>query len=548
MSARGVRIGPGVAVAWALAIAACGDGSGSAEARTESPGAGGKADGETLPAACRVVDLRDGAPAPGVDPGTLDPNELRDPLAAKVLVPGEHCPETFAATMAKLRETDAAGCDTERAGVMTAVVSEESQLTDSPQFMRSVTSRACDGREPFELLLALVGPHPQAPDLPENAEVIAFDRVAGAFNYYTIEEGEWGFHGSSTDFLDAQSNARCAGCHTGGGLIMKELPNPWVHWEGAATTPGAGELVDRFAELGELGDGAFMELDVVEPGNEVWAETRVTHQLRVGSTRELLRPLFCPVEVNLDTVSDPLGIVPTFVVPGAALADPILAVSGVSIDEASYEQLLVESNSRIEGEDGKELHRPNGDVARDTEITFVFPFRSAADTRHVERLMDRGIITPELATDVLSIDLTRSVFSDARCGLLQFAPDVGPLVDEQDALTEELAQRIREGFVAALEQARTEMGALEPAQAELLHNLSTPDQEATHRARAEAFTDACRGRDKVEFTRDFLQVVSLRRAQARERQVFEFRATMPHDDLEVSADLHFDAQACTLVP
>ena len=42
----------------------------------------------------------------------------------------------------------------------------------------------------------------------------------------------------------ASGDRRCAACHTGGGLIMKELDTPWVHWEGHMDTPGAAELVN----------------------------------------------------------------------------------------------------------------------------------------------------------------------------------------------------------------------------------------------------------------------------------------------------------------
>ena len=102
--------------------------------------------------------------------------------------------------------------------------------------------------------------------------------------------------------------------------------------------------------------------------------------------------------------------------------------------------------------------------------------------------------------------------------------------------------------MTALQEAQANGGEPEPAAAQLLHDLSTPGQEAEHRARAEGFVQACRERDRAELTRDLLRVISLRRDRARQRQVSEFRATMPVDDLEVDPDTHFDSATCTLLP
>ncbi|MEN8197013.1 MAG: hypothetical protein ABFS30_10945, partial [Pseudomonadota bacterium] len=49
------------------------------------------------------------------------------------------------------------------------------------------------------------------------------------------------FFGTSADMLEGKGTGdtrRCAACHVGGGLIMKELDAPWLHWEGDTTTPG----------------------------------------------------------------------------------------------------------------------------------------------------------------------------------------------------------------------------------------------------------------------------------------------------------------------
>jgi hypothetical protein len=81
--------------------------------------------------------------------------------------------------------------------------------------------------------------------LPNDFETIGKDKVTGAFNYYAREDSTWKFFGNSLDLIGdgydcnangactpkAAAKTRCAGCHVGGGLIMKELNSPWVHWE-----------------------------------------------------------------------------------------------------------------------------------------------------------------------------------------------------------------------------------------------------------------------------------------------------------------------------
>src|SRR5690349_13048330 len=146
--------------------------------------------------------------------------------------------------------------------------------------------------------------------LPAAAEMIAFDPESKEFNYYEVSGGRWTYFGSSSDFVEKGpgqgDTRRCANCHTGGGLVMKELDTPWVNWTGHFQTPGTNKVIDANKDdLGSESSGANME-SVVNAGNREWTKTRVTNALNPmrSDVKALLRPLFCTVEHNIDTAVD----------------------------------------------------------------------------------------------------------------------------------------------------------------------------------------------------------------------------------------------------
>lgn len=340
--------------------------------------------------------------------------ELQDPLSVFVLRGGNGCPTSYKDTIAKLRAEDKAGCDGGGgAGMSSRFVTETGQLDGGKllQGFRTVTSRRCNSRQEFELLFSLFGV-PASGKLPPNAEVIAFDPESKEFNYYEVEGGKWHFFGSSSDLIEGRGG-RCKNCHTGGGLVMKELDVPWVHWTGHFQTPGTNKVIDANKDdLGSESSGANME-SVTNAGNREWTKTRVTNALNPArSTVEaMLRPLFCTVEPNLDNAAD-FDTSPVSSLPADFFLDPQLKGFGsVSMKDEIYTAARTAAGSNIPG-----LNKP------DTIFKFTFVERSKADNMYVDELESRGIIDENFIKDVLMVDFTRPIFSDARCSLLQFAP------------------------------------------------------------------------------------------------------------------------------
>lgn len=385
--------------------------------------------------ACQnVLDAR-GRP---MDAGFLE--SLGDPFAQVVLKrPGE-CPRTYAETIAKLKLEDDDRCaDDPRTGMLGRIVSERAQLQQKPDVVRAVVGRQCGRRLPYEMLFAIPTFDADDPKLPETGlQVMSLDRSAGVFNFYALEgEGEgaeWVFHGNSFDQLDPQTRdtSACASCHSDGGLVMREIDAPWVHWESAAVrTVGAGIAIDRFSELGARSTGAELS-EVVRAGNAHWNRTRIAAyadpsrtDLHGGSTRSLLEPLFCGTSFNLQSAGEPNEVgtpVPVQAVPSSFFADPMQGVTTpVPISTDAYTAALADVGSRIEGLVGP----------RDTFYGFTFVERSASDIAYVQTLLELGLVDDEFVMDVLSIDFTEPVFSASRCELVAHAPSFDELDNTQ---------------------------------------------------------------------------------------------------------------------
>lgn len=454
---------------------------------------------------------------------------LNDPFAKLALMTGDSCPSSYAEIMDKLRENDSCGGD----GIRTRVVSETAQLMDQPTNYRLVTTKECGDRDEHEIMFSLFGVAAGAAALPSNVEIIAFDKTAKVFNYYAIEPDGFKFFGSSLDFLEGPGQGevrRCAQCHTGGGLVMKELNSPWVHWEPDITTPGSNELVDAHENLGSESNGINLESNV-KAGNRAWNETRVAHLKENGSVADLLRPLFCTVEVNIDSATSSKsppeggpGGSEISRVPLESMLDPQLKGFGsIPVEFADYDALIKANGQSVAGIDGK----------IDTVVDYVFVERSFSDDDYVDELVSAGIVDEDFVKDALMVDFTRPIFSDDRCGLVTFAPELSAEDRNADA--------IRAGFIASLESAGPVAGS--PA-ADFLENLKAEGDGASHDEAVNAFVAACEGLPSADFLENALTITSLNRDKARALPVFEFPATMPDDNLQVDPASRLHPTTC----
>lgn len=349
--------------------------------------------------------------------------ELKDPFARFVLQQGpEGCATGFRDIMAKLAENDAENCGF-GGGVSTRIVSETVQFSpDTP--MRAVTSRACDGRRDWELTFSVFGARRNAA-LPDAVEVIGFDPETREFNYYEATQGRVHFFGSSTDILRGHAG-RCQQCHTGGGLVMKELRSPWVHWEAFGSPDASRELIDANSDLlGSRRAGSDME-NLTKAGNAAWNETRVallTEPSNGFTVADLLRPLFCGTEFNLDTFgTSSNGNVAH--IPELFFAHSKLVGTGAGLGTHDGERNTVSMDNAVYVSAIEAVRQEVPQVnAADTKFAGVFVEPGVADIDFLNKLVAAGVLDDDLLLDVLAIDFTRPVFSDARCELLSFVPE-----------------------------------------------------------------------------------------------------------------------------
>lgn len=337
-------------------------------------------------------------------------------------------------------------------------------------------------------------------------ELIAWDGSKGMFNFYELigdrQQRRWFYRGDSGDIVadtarlhrrdGAQfgERLRCSGCHVMGGPIMKELTPPHNDWwrsdrrlplGGRQPDAALAGILNTLVEPGELAQG-------VQAGTQKLEESSRFRALRSGlSLQERLRPLFCPMELNLASDTQPLDTGPATVsIPSEFMIDPLFVVGTVDVSRQHYQQALAKSKARF-----PEIARPDADHA------WLTPVKAHADRRAIRALISEGVIDEEFAADVLAVDMTNPVFSTVRCGLLKLVPETQSptwLETFKDTLS-------RNGGAGG---------------AELVANLTQPGRTlAAHKQRADALLRACRANlTTADAVGGLFRLLTARRAEA----------------------------------
>lgn len=484
----------------------------------------------------------------------LSPEELaqhKDPIAQKILL-GDGCPENLDEISAKLERTDTANCSSDD-GLTTRLVNDTAFLTGKADgAYRGVVTKDCDGRGRADFFMSVFGIQAGASKLPqEQTELIGFDNTSGVFNFYVREsdQNQWVFMGSSKDGISAgyecnefgschpkaAESARCWACHEGGGLNMKELNSPWDSWDLNNRMPGRDDIFAKHGkQLGRPETGIDLE-DRVGNGNSRWNKTRI-EVLKEKGAAEVLRPLFCTLTINLQGGASTL-FVPNFFVPDQFAQQFRSPTSSfLQMDEAIYRESLQAIGQQIVDRSKRPISGPSGPIV-DTQTPFRYIEKGLIDFEYVFQLVDAGIIDDDFVKDVLSIDITRSVFSKTRCDLLSAAPKISGA-----DLTPE---KIREGF-------KTNLAGKSGAAAQLLEALSNTNDASAHDEVVANFFTACEKRPKKELMMDILTYLSSTRRMARAHKssngaggIIEFAETLPIDKLP-NTNKAFDPVTCTL--
>ena len=347
-------------------------------------------------------------------------------------------------------------------------------------------------------------------------ELIAWDPVKQFYNFYEMTRNtpsrvEWFYRGDSKDILDDIAllhrqptpsqpkfgeKLRCSGCHVNGGLVQKELVAPHNDWFSRARPLPLGRLKPDpsvaaiFADLVDPGELA----KVVEASHRRLADSPGYRKVMAGRTmQERLRPLFCPVEINLESdvaVFDDKK--PTVAIPSAFFADPRLATVQISVSRADYDAALRKLKSRMPEPAGR----------TDADHGWLTPVKAQSDQVAVDALVEQGLIDREFVADVLGVDIANPVFSKVRCGLLRLVPNEAGVNFESTLLG-----NLR--------------GASQPGAVELLNNRTDPQRDAAfHKGHAERYLENCKaGPARPEQVLGWVSLLAQRRAEVIDSEI-----------------------------
>ena len=492
------------------------------------------------------------------------PERKNDPVLTKLMAgvrSGKACPRTYA----EMQQVDAL----QSCNLQTRVVSERAQLTGQPDEGRALSGRTC-GSDP-SLFFLLDPVDTRTANVPTDVEVMGNNTVDGVFSYYAREpaagdESVWKFYGTSTDFVTNgydcstakfhgacqskfaqddgvpgnKAGSRCASCHPGGGMVQKELNSPWTNW---MTDPG-GYVGKHPKELGSFQDGdSFEGTTARQNGN--WAKKRA-QILAKKSAKDLLRPLFCTMDINLqaggtsaraDLMIDLLFAKPTQFFGNPDAFGGLGATTIGQMQPANYAAALQANGQKIGGEF-------SGKTFSDTPDKFMYPERSGLDHQYVAEIKNQNLVSEDLIRDILFVDFTRPIFSPTRCSLA----DVADGID---------ASKAKEQLIAKL-QARSRSAAED----ELLASLTSAGAAPRHQIETDAYIQKCTARsasDNVGFTNDVVAYASHLRRVSRllkvklrseefELGIIDFDETLPADNLDAQpiSDPRFDPATCVL--
>ena len=205
--------------------------------------------------------------------------------------------------------------------------------------------------------------------------------------------------------------------------IMNEINQPWTHWNAEPGFPSHEyELVERvknaetFRDLAtaHLGPASRLEEIIRFGGHEkvVGARARLRRNPpEIGAALDMLRPLFCPEQINYVTEDFASGVLPS-----AALIDPGIRNMYRAIRPDNWPWGWF--NDERTGVGIVRLPPPGTDRPVDQ-----IPVRGNADSTFEQRLVAVNVLTPHQVIRVRALDWQEPVFSDFRCGLWRDARD-----------------------------------------------------------------------------------------------------------------------------
>lgn len=378
--------------------------------------------------------------------------ELGDPFATLLLLQGEF-PKTAEEVLEKLRAKVGEGDPL--AAERTFVLGEGTQLAESEaaenveKSVRFVVSTGFDKEGPDVLISAF---HPES----QNAELMAWDRQSGGFNYYRAVDGAWVFAGNSRHALSEPTEGKGPfQSHPSGAILMKELEIPWINWH-SFEAPMSPTVFPQDSPLrthrwftDKEGADVF-ELGVAIPSMERWARARFEGIAANGGTvenpRRIMKQVLATPTVNLVTSksegrtpgNDGIDLPPSFFFSSTALTSPQIGLAAAptfQVPTELYAASVEKFDFRLADERGFEQEG-------DTKFAFLVPERAREDDVVIEAALRFGLLTPRFVAALLMVDFANPIFSNRRESLLAHMPLETTIAEGASTFSEQAADAI----------------------------------------------------------------------------------------------------------
>jgi len=381
--------------------------------------------------------------------------QLGDPFATLLLLKGTF-PNTAGDILKALDKATKAGNPLRERFFF--FVGEATQIPASAKVARNVrflvtTGRTGPGEEDGPDIMISVF-HPDS----EDAELMAWDRKTGGFNYYRTGIGSdgWIFAGNSRHALEPASEFKGPfETHVGGNFLMKELKLPWIHWHSFSAPVTSGNLPPDLRKhpwvlKKDPSGAATCEIEVAIPSVKRWTKRRferlVDKDGSVQRPERVMRQVLRTDTVNLHSsgtaadaidASGGVDLPPTFIVD----ADTLSGVLGLrfptflSVPSKIYRKTLKTFDVRLT--DGDRFDRPG-----DTHFCFVVPERALEDVETIREAIRVGLFGERFAASLLMVDFANPVFSPRREKLLEHAPTSATLTAGRSGFAAAMVKRI----------------------------------------------------------------------------------------------------------
>jgi hypothetical protein len=217
-------------------------------------------------------------------------NQLGDPFATLLLLKGTF-PNTAGDILTGLDNATKRGDPLRKR--LFFFVGEATQIPANEKIDRHVRFLVTTEPDPAngpDIMISVF--HPDS----EDAELMAWDRKAGGFNFYRTAIGSdgWIFAGNSRHALDPNSEFKGPfESHTSGHLLMKEFKLPWVHWHSFSAPVTAAHMPADLREhpwfdKKDPDGAATCEIQVAIPAIARWTKRRF--QRALGKEGDFERP------------------------------------------------------------------------------------------------------------------------------------------------------------------------------------------------------------------------------------------------------------------